>query len=163
MAKNTEYIAILRSGPLQIEFEEYDQFKEIAEYINCDWIDHTSVFDDLTACDIDLWIDDEGLLNNKDAVFVFMNDQNDIVGQIVGDVAFLKHDRSGDSYGLTWDECQSLKRWLSDHDFALFNNPNSDRDFYAYIVRQFETEQHRKSIEETKKWFEDNGGFVIHM
>lgn len=163
MSQNKEYIVILRSGPLQLEIEEYDHNKKIAEYIRCDWIDHTSVLDDLTDQDIDLWCDDEGLLNQKDAVFVFMDDDKNVQGQIVGDIAFLKHDDMGDSYGLTWQECQSLKKWLMDHDFALFHNRSTDRDFYSYIIKPFETEVHRRSIEETRKRFEEGGGFVIHI
>ena len=162
MKSNNEYIAILRSGPLQIEFEKYDHNKKIAEYINCDWIDHTSVFDDLEALNIDVWLDDEGLINQKIPAFFFVDDTGKFTGQLCGDMAFLKHDSSGDSYGLTWEECQSLKNWLRLHDYGQFQDANGSK-FFAYLVKPFETIEHRKGIERMKEWVEKEGGFTLHI
>lgn len=166
MKKNKEYIAILKSGPLQIEFEEYDHNKKIADYINCDWIDHTTVFDDLENSNIDVWLDDEGLINQRIPVFFFVDDNGKFTGQLSGDLAFLKHDDMGDSYGLTWEECQSLKNWLRLHDYGQFTyRPDDDRKekFFAYICKPFETVQHRKRIEDMKKRFKEDGGFVVEL
>lgn len=166
MKENKEYIAILRPGILQLVFEEYDHNKKIADYINCDWIDHTSVLDDLEAKNIDVWLDDEGLINQKLPVMFFTDETGKFTGQLAGDLAFLKHDEMGNSYGLTWHECQSLKNWLWLHDCAQFTySPDDDEKekYFAYIIQPFETIQHRRRIEELKKRFEDDGGFVIHM
>ena len=139
-----KYIVILHSGTLKTEVLEYNKSKPIREYIGSDYIDHSSAFDELEKRKIDLWVDDEGLLKSLDPIFT----------------AFLKYDNDGNSLGLNEEEKDFILKWLKSHIYRSFDTglirgePETGKYLKSYIVRPYETEQHRKSIQETKEMIE---------
>ena len=165
LEENKRYIAILKTGfTLKLEFEEYDNDKRIAEYIGCDWIDHTSVFDDLENENIDVWVDDEGLLNRRPPAFIFFDEEDNMTGALVGNIGFLKHDDSGYSFGLNKEECESLERWLFNlHDSDKYLHSDDGRIYQAFSVRPFETVDHRRRIQDAEEFVKSIGGEVIHV
>ena len=154
-----KYIVILHSGTLKTEVLEYNKSKPIREYIGSDYIDHSSAFDELEKRKIDLWVDDEGLLKSLDPIFIFTS-HNDITGFLVGNAAFLKYDNDGNSLGLNEEEKDFILKWLKSHIYRSFDTglirgePETGKYLKSYIVRPYETEQHRKSIQETKEMIE---------
>ena len=167
MNTNNGYIVIVRQGNLKIDVEEYDDNKRIAEYIGCDCIDHSSAFDELDKNNIDVWVDDEGLLKEDTwPVFIFTL-KGDISGYLVGDMAFLKHDNQGETFGLNEIEKDAVIRWINSHRYItmdtglLKGGEKSNKYIQSFIVDDFETKEHRQRLTDLKKWVEDSGGEVL--
>ena len=167
MERIKRYILRLTAGPLQIDYQEYDPDLELHEYIGCEYFDITHPFDELNERDIDIFVDDEGLLVDKDPVFIFQDEKMNPTGYLVGTMCFLKHDGHGNDIGLTITELSWLIDWIKGHSYVGFDSgllrgkKATDKIIYSYIVRPFETIEHRKDIERMKQFVRDNGGIII--
>ena len=166
--KTNGKIIILRCETLEIETRNYNPETKIKDYINCDWIDHTSVFDEMERRNIDVWLDDEGILKNKNPTFIFA-ENNDILGVLVGDLCFLQVDRDGETHGLDTENYRFTMEWIKKHrilelDTGLLRGEEESRKIIrCYLVNKSETEEHRKRISEMRKFFEENGGEIIDI
>jgi len=158
----------LTAGPLQIDYEEYDPDMDLHEYIGCETFDLAHPFDELNKRDIDIFVDDEGLLLDKDPVFIFVDEKMMPTGYLVGTMCFLKHDGMGNDVGLTKEELQWLIEWIKGHPFKGFDSgllrgkKATDKMIYSYVVSPFETIEHRKGLERMKEFVRDNGGIIIN-
>lgn len=154
------YMIVLHEKTLQTEILPFkDGIRTLHDHIECDTIDHCGVIDYLNKRNIDMWVDDEGILKNRYPVFVFQNEHGENVGAIVGNIVFEKHDNQGVSFGLTKSECDEVLVWLYNHDCYTA----VDDSHMVYMISPEETEEHRKRLEDMKAMFSSMGGDVIEV
>lgn len=152
------YMIVIEEGTLKtypVPFE--DGIEPLYRNIKCDAFDHSSAIDWLTERNLDLWVDDEGLLKNRFPVFVFADDNGNISGYLVGNIVIQKHNEEGESLGLSPEECEEVFEWLQDH--RVFESVDSSHK--AILIKWEESQNHRESIARTKKLFEEMGGTII--
>lgn len=161
--KNNGYMVVLKEKSLEMEIMPFREgIQPLYEIIQCDTIDHSSAIDDLNERHIDMWVDDEGLLKSRCPVFVFLDDDDNVQGQIVGNVVFQKSNDEGESYGFTMEEAQMVMYWIHNHDVVsveLYNGVVCP----CYVIRPYETEMHRKKIADMVQWAKDNNWQVFKM
>lgn len=163
--KNDEkrYMVLLNEKTLEIKMLPFeDGIKPLYNLIKCDAIDHASAIDALNEVDIDMWVDDEGLLKSRSPVFMFLDDDNNVQGQIVGNVVFQKSNAEGESYGMTEDEAYGLMEWIDSHEEVLVELYNGDINS-CFVVRPHETVNHRKKMEDLRRMAIDNGWQVFNV
>lgn len=150
---------IIRSGTLEIELVPYDPDKRISEYIRCDMIDRSSAIDYLEQRNIDVWVDDCGLIENKPPVFLFAENKTHVTGMLVGDIGLLTHDMEGESHGLTDQEVDDALSWIMSH--YCVKLPYDGDEITAIVIDKEESAEHLKRIRDMKEWVRSQGGFVI--
>lgn len=155
---NDRYMIVIEEGTLKRYFVPYEEGIDVLyKYIQCDAFDHSSAIDWLTERNLDLWVDDEGLLKNRFPVFVFADDNGFINGYLVGNMVIQKHNEEGESLGLSPEECEEVFEWLNKHSVR----ESVDHSHKAFFIEWEESQHHRESIARTKKLFEEMGGTII--
>lgn len=135
-----EFIAIVNEAePTKMKIEVFDKNKDIDKYIKCSTIDYSDDINYLTENNIDLWYDDEFLNKGKKPTFVVLNEKNELKWYIGGNIAFLKHDGQGKSYGLNFNEVANLRLWIEEHHIAGVINDRTGEKNEALIIRDYET------------------------
>lgn len=153
-----EYMIVIEEGTLKRYFVPFeDGIKPLYEYIKCRSIDHSSAIDWLTERNLDLWVDDEGLLKNRYPVFVFTDEKGEQKGYLVGNMVIQKHNEEGESLGLSPEECEEVFEWLNNHSIR----ESVDRTHKAIFIEYEETLSHRQSIERMIKTFEELDGTIL--
>lgn len=165
---NDGYIVVLHEKTLKTEIKPFQQGIEVLHnLIKCTTIDHATSVDELEDNDIDMWVDDEGLLKNRLPVFMFADEDGTPTGQIVGSVVFETSDKYGESHGMTYEKAESLIAWLERHqvvavDIGMMYNGEPNNDICRfYVIRNWETVKIRQRIEDMKQMARDNGWFVM--
>lgn len=160
---NEAYMVVLHEKTLQMEIKPFqDGIQPLYELIECDTIDHSSSIDVLNELNIDMWVDDEGLLKSRCPVFVFLDEENNVQGLIVGNVVFQKSNDEGESYGMTEDEAYGLMEWIDAHDSVaveLYNGTMCE----CFVIYPYETMIHRSKIADMIQWAKDNNWQVFKM
>lgn len=155
------YQIVLHEITLEAEIKPYeDGLEPLYSDIQCSTIDHTSAIDILRDSNIDIWLDDEGLLKERPPVFVFIDSYGLFTGALVGNLVFQKHDNDGNSYGLTKEEADTIVEWIEGH-YKITVSDEELGEYQSYVIDPRETEKHRRDIEAMKKWALDNGFHII--
>lgn len=162
------YMVVLHEKTLETDIKPFQQGIDVLhEEIECSTIDHATSIDDLEDSNIDMWIDDEGLLKNRLPVFIFADEEGNMTGQIVGNIVFQSSDNWGESLGMTYEKAKSLIAWLDMHqiveaDIGMMYQGEPNNDVYRfYVIRNWETVKVRKRIDDMKQKAKDEGWFVI--
>ena len=88
---------------------------------------------------------------------------------MVGNIAFLKHDEEGETFGLNEVEKDRVIDWINSHRYLtmdcglLKGKEKSNKYVQSFVVDEYETIEHRRRIEDTKKMVEEMGGDIIHI
>lgn len=167
--KNKGYMVILREKTLKMDVLAFeDGIETMHKNIQCRTIDHATGVDELEHKDIDMWVDDEGLLAQKMPVIIFVDENVKPIGQLVGNILFQKSNkRTGESYGLTLEEVEWLQDWIKSHQVAeyvsgmVYDGENTGDTCYGLIVRPDETIEHRKRIADMMEMAKRNGWDVM--
>lgn len=139
------------------------------QLIGCRTIDNATGIDDLMDNSIDMWVDDEGLIDGRYPVFIFTDQKGNPTGQIVGNIVFQTSDVQGESHGLTLEQVESLIDWFKLHQVAefdtgiLYGNKPTNEYCRSYVIRDWETVKHRQRIADMKEIANRNGWFVIDV
>lgn len=157
------YMVVLHEKTLQMEIMPFEEgIEPLYKLIECDTIDHSSAIDVLNEEHIDMWVDDGGLLKSRCPVFVFLGDNDEVQGQIVGNVVFQNSNDEGESYGMTEDVAYGLMEWIDAHDTVaveLYNGTICE----CFVIRPHETKRHRQKIADMVQWAKDNDWQVFKM
>lgn len=166
---NNGYMVLLHEKSLDMEVLAFKQgIKILHELIECGTIDHATGIDELEHRSIDMWVDDEGLLNERMPTIIFVDENQHPTGQLVGNILFQKTDLiTGESVGMTPEETTWLQAWIMSHQVAQYQSemvyhgiPSGDT-CHGIVIYPEESVEHRKRISDMMQYAKDNGWNVM--
>ena len=87
------------------------------------YIDHMSWVPELNERYIDMWINDEGKLENKSPCLIFKNARTgELIDVVVGNIVISRFNTEGETLSLTDDDIEFVFKWLSGLEIAVIGN-----------------------------------------
>jgi len=119
---------------------EYDQDQDTLPVLQKaveGYIDHMSWVPELNDRHIDMWINDEGKLENKSPCLIYKNaDTGEIIDIVVGNIVISRYNDQGETLSLTDDDVEYVFKWISRLEIVVLGSGNDVRHCcFAYGLK----------------------------
>lgn len=128
--ENKKYLILEANGKGAIydivPFE--NDYKQIRDYVG-GLIERFHI-PELEERNIDIWLNEEGKIENFEPTIVLFNNNGKYVDYLCGTVVFAKHTEEGDTVGLNEDDIDFILDWIKS--LETCTEENSHRKYHAY-------------------------------